>query len=114
MSKKITSKMSRTRRRKKVHITLLSRPSIGQAIELRRELLASLDEASAVTVDGGAVEEIDTAVLQLLVSLWRTGRDRGIGCSFSDASPTLKHRARLIGVAEALNIAASDLLENQA
>lgn len=89
-------------------MTLRSQASIGQAVELRRELLAGLDGASAVSIDGGAVEEIDTAILQLLVSLWRTGRDRGIGCSFSDASPTLKHRARLIGVAEALNLAEPD------
>lgn len=83
-------------------MTLRRHLSIEQAGELRQELLENLDVASTITLDGGAVEEIDTAVLQLLVSLRRTGRERGIGCSFTDASATLAHRARLIGVAEAL------------
>ena len=59
-------------------IELDPRLTIVQAAELHRTMAARLEGNWPVIVDGTRVEEIDTAVLQLLTSLWCTGRERGI------------------------------------
>ena len=71
-------------------------------------LMARLAHGGPVAVDGAHVEEIDTAMLQLLASLWHTARERGIPCAWQAASDALRHTAALIGVAEALHFVGSD------
>ena len=63
-------------------IELDPRLTIVQAAELHRTMAARLEGNWPVIVDGTRVEEIDTAVLQLLTSLWCTGRERGIACTW--------------------------------
>jgi anti-anti-sigma regulatory factor len=109
VSKKRSTRASKPKRPKEpAAIELDGRLSIAQAGDLRRTLLARLDEGRAVAVDGTRVEEIDTAILQLLASLWRTCRQRGIGCTWLGASETLRRTAALIGVAEMLYFPASE------
>jgi anti-anti-sigma regulatory factor len=83
-------------------IQLDARMSIVQAAGLHGTLLALLAEGAPVEVDGSRVEEIDTAILQLLTSLWRTGQERGIACSWFGVSEALRHTATLVGVAQML------------
>lgn len=78
--------------------------SIAQAAELHRTLLARLDAGSDVVVDGSRVEEIDTAILQLLASLWRSGKQRGVAVRWSGVSQVLREQADLIGVAPFLHL----------
>ena len=79
------------------------RMTIVHAADLHRTLLARLAQGHAIVVDGTRVEEIDTAILQLLTSLWRTAEERGTACTWHGASRVLRHTANLIGVAEVLH-----------
>jgi ABC-type transporter Mla MlaB component len=86
------------------HVELDGRLSIAQAAGLHRTLLARLEQGEAIVIDGTRVEEIDTAILQLLTCLWRTGKERGIACTWHGASDALRHSAGLIGVADMLQL----------
>ena len=83
-------------------IVLDDRLTIVQAADLHRMLVKRLAEGRQLVVDGSRVEEIDTAILQLLTSLWRTGAERGIACTWHGASQALRRTAALVGVAEML------------
>jgi anti-anti-sigma regulatory factor len=72
--------------------------TIVQAADLHRALLSRLALGKAVVLDGSRVEEIDTAILQMLVSLWRTCQQRGIACTWLGASETLRRSAALVGL----------------
>jgi anti-anti-sigma regulatory factor len=84
-------------------IVLDERLSIVHVAALHRSLCETLAAGVPLTVDGSKVQDIDTAVLQLLASLWRSCRERGIGCAWQGASDALRHAARLIGLGEALH-----------
>ncbi len=90
---------------KSTPIELDERLNIARAGELHRSLAAILQAGGPVVVDGSRVEEIDTAILQLLVSLWRTGADRGIACTWAGTSDALLRTANLIGVSKMLHFA---------
>lgn len=89
---------------RRAHVELDVRMSIAQAAGLHRTLLARLERGEAVVIDGTQVEEIDTAILQLLTCLWRTGKERGIVCTWHGASDALRQSAGLIGVADMLQL----------
>jgi anti-anti-sigma regulatory factor len=86
-------------------IELDARVTIVQALDLHRTLLERLATGEPIVVDGTRVEEVDTAILQLLASLWRTTRDRGIACKWDGASDSLRRTADLVGLAETLQFA---------
>jgi anti-anti-sigma regulatory factor len=88
-------------------LQLESRLTIVQAAGLHRTLVARLADGP-IALDGTRVEEIDTAILQLLASLWRTARERGTPCTWRGTSEVLRRTAILIGVAEALHFADGD------
>ncbi len=77
--------------------------TIVHAAELHRTLLARLAQREALVLDGSRVEEIDTSILQLLISLWRTASERGVACAWAGASTGLRQAAALLGVAEMLH-----------
>jgi anti-anti-sigma regulatory factor len=87
--------------------------TIVQAADLHRTLLAHLAGGMPVVVDGGRVEEIDTAILQLLTCLWRTGSERGIACTWHAASDILRQSASLVGVAEMLHLPGAESGEDR-
>ncbi len=91
-------------KKKSPRIKLAARLNIAQAADLHRTLAARIASGGPIQIDGTGVEEIDTAILQLLTSLWRTGRERGIACTWQGASDALRQTAKLIGVAEILQI----------
>jgi anti-anti-sigma regulatory factor len=86
-----------------VPVALDVRMTIVQAAGLHRTLLARVAQGETVVVDGTQVEEIDTAILQLLASLWRTCLERGIGCTWHGVSNALRQTAALVGVTEMLH-----------
>ncbi|HEY2679505.1 MAG TPA: STAS domain-containing protein [Steroidobacteraceae bacterium] len=88
-------------------IQLDARMTIVQAAGLRSALLVCLAEGGAIVIDGTRVEEIDTAILQLLASLWRTAAERGIACSWSGVSDIVRRMAILIGIADVLRLPAA-------
>ena len=77
--------------------------NIADAAELHRALMALLAQGGPVLVDGTRVEQIDTAMLQLLTSLWRTSAERGIACTWFGASGALRQTASLVGLSAILN-----------
>jgi anti-anti-sigma regulatory factor len=89
-------------------IELEPRLTIAQAAGLHRTLVARMAEGGPIAIDGGKVEEIDTAILQLLTSLWRTAPGRGAPCSWQGVSNQLRRTAELIGVAEALHLSGGE------
>jgi anti-anti-sigma regulatory factor len=86
------------------HMVLDARLTIVQAADLHRALVTRLASGGPVAVDGSRVEEIDTSILQLLTSLWRTSLERGIPCTWHGVSDVLRQRAAQIGVAEMLHL----------
>jgi anti-anti-sigma regulatory factor len=100
--KKPPSRAKSKRAAQPARIELGTRLTIVQAVGLHRTLLAGLADGRPMVVDGSRIEEIDTAILQLLTSLWRTCLARGILCTWRGASGKLRQTAALVGVAEML------------
>jgi anti-anti-sigma regulatory factor len=91
------------------NIELEARVTIVQAAVLHRTLSARLAQGGPIVVDGTRVQEIDTAILQLLTSLWRSSIERGVACTWQGASDTLRRSAALIGVDEILRFPVIEL-----
>jgi anti-anti-sigma regulatory factor len=98
----VTKKKS-VRAPQSAQLQLAARLSIAQAAELHRELKQRLAGGSPLIIDGTRVDEIDTAILQLLVSTWRVCMQQGVACSWQGVSEHLRRSAALIGVADVLN-----------
>jgi anti-anti-sigma regulatory factor len=98
------SKKRSPRAAKPACIELGERLTIVQATELHGTLTERLAGGKPIVVDGARVEEIDTAILQLLASLWRTCLQRGIGCTWAGTSEVLRRTAALVGLAEILQL----------
>ena len=79
-------------------IELEAKITIVHAAALHRALTASLAQGHPIVLDGSRVEEIDTAILQLLTSLWLTCLERGFTCTWHGVSDALRRTAVLIGV----------------
>ena len=85
-------------------IELPARLSITQSADWHRTLVSRSEGHAALVLDGSRVEEIDTAILQLLVSAWLGAAKRGVECRWQGASEALRHSAALIGVAATLQL----------
>jgi anti-anti-sigma regulatory factor len=85
-------------------IELAERVSIAQAADLHAALVARLAAGGNLVIDGGRVQEIDTAILQMLASLWRSARERRTSCTWLRTSDALRESARLIGLAGELGL----------
>jgi anti-anti-sigma regulatory factor len=83
-------------------IELAPELTIAHAAELQRTLKERL-AAGALIIDASRVKQIDTSILQLLVSASRAGTQRGVACSWTSVSDTMRRCASLIGVAEFLH-----------
>jgi anti-anti-sigma regulatory factor len=104
----VTKKKS-PRRAKPTRIDLGARLSIAHAAELHRTLTAGLASGGPLVIDGGDVEEVDTAILQLLAGLWRAVVERSIDCKWDGASDELRRLAKLVGMAEMLYFESASL-----
>lgn len=109
MNKKKPSRTAKsTKAPRPSRIVLDDRLTIVQAADLHRVLMKRLGEGRQFVVDGSRVEEIDTAILQLLASLWRTSTERGVACTWHGASQALRRTAALVGVAELLQFPSAE------
>jgi anti-anti-sigma regulatory factor len=75
---------------------------------LKAELQAALT-AGAIVLDGGQVERVDTAALQLLVVFRRELEASGGTLAWHGTSSALSEAASLLGLAQLLNLPAAAL-----
>lgn len=83
-------------------IELATELSVADAAELQRTLKQRL-AAGALIIDASRVTQVDTSILQLLVSASRACTQLGVTCSWTGVSETMRRCASLIGVAEFLH-----------
>jgi ABC-type transporter Mla MlaB component len=81
----------------------LSIRSVGQTIGELRGALGS----GTLRLDAGAVEQVDTAGLQLLVSALATASARGMAFEWVGVSATLRDAAAFLGLTDALRLPAA-------
>ena len=65
---------------------------------LRERLLAALESDQPLRVDAAAVEMVDGAAIQLLLSFHDSAAARGIEVQWGEASPALREAIGLLGV----------------
>ena len=87
---------------KSTPIELPARLTIAQSVELRRTLVKALAGGAPLCLDGSRVEEVDTAILQLLSSAWADASQRGVVCLWQGVSSALRNSATLIGLSDIL------------
>lgn len=80
--------------------TLPERLQASQAEALVTELRNAAAQGEPLQLDGAQVKKVDTAGLQLLVSLGKTGA----GWRWTSTSPALAEAARALGLGAALNL----------
>jgi anti-anti-sigma regulatory factor len=71
---------------------------IAAAPALRDALLAALAAGEAVELDGTAVTQVDTAVLQLLAAFSRDARAAGLSVRWTGASDSLQRGVAVLGL----------------
>jgi anti-anti-sigma regulatory factor len=80
--------------------------TLRDATDMLFQLLAVDFGDSEVLIDGGGVERIDTAGLQMLIAFARTHAARGKTLQWTAVSPELLRSSLLLGVAEPLHLTA--------
>ncbi|MBM7127926.1 STAS domain-containing protein [Dyella mobilis] len=78
---------------------------IAEVTDVHRQLGEALD-ASQILLDGGAVDRIDTAALQMLVVFQREAQKRGNTVNWAGASAPLHDAASQLGLAQILALPA--------
>jgi anti-anti-sigma regulatory factor len=86
-------------------LALPAEMTIYSVADVRRRLLAHVDshgEDEACRLDGGAVDQVDAAGVQLLVSLARTLAPLGRTLQLGNASPVLQAACESLGLSQHL------------
>lgn len=85
-------------------VAMASNCTVKDAAAIRRSLCEVADAAGQVVIDAGAVERVDTAVMQVLVAFVRDrlGRDREV--TWRAPSIALLDSAHLLGVSDLLTL----------
>jgi anti-anti-sigma regulatory factor len=83
-------------------IELATELTVAHATELQRTLKERL-ATGALIIDASRVTQVDTSILQLLVSASRACTQRGVAYSWTGVSDSMRRCASLIGVAEFLH-----------
>jgi anti-anti-sigma regulatory factor len=84
----------------------LGSTTIRTVTAFQAELAERLDESGNVQIDGGGVERIDTATLQLLAAFVRDLRAEARSVEWIECSAVLRRAAGSLGLESALNLAA--------
>ncbi|MEX1828748.1 lipid asymmetry maintenance protein MlaB [Luteibacter sp. CQ10] len=79
---------------------------IGAAPALRDTLLAALTAGKPVDIDGSAVNQIDTAGLQVLAAFSRDARAAGLAVRWRGASDSLHRGVAVLGLSELIELPA--------
>lgn len=77
---------------------------VAQADDLQKELLKLSQASTDIGIDGGNVEKVHTASLQLLTSLVRDLNKAGHKCHWTQISGVLQQSAGNLGLTEVLNM----------
>ena len=78
--------------------------TIRNVTTFQSELAERLDESGAVQIDGGGVERIDTAILQLLAAFVRDVRADGRSIEWVECSAALRRAISSLGLECALSL----------
>ena len=78
--------------------------TLRDSIDMQFQLLAVDFGDSDVRIDGSAVERIDTAGLQLLLSFVRHQSGRGKAVKWTSASPELLRGSQVLGLGDLLGL----------
>ena len=87
-----------------MQVTLEASLGIADARTLYEQLGTVLASRLPVTVDGGRLERLDAAAMQLLANFCRTVRERGRPLTWQFTSPALQQAAKLLGLESLLGI----------
>jgi len=85
-------------------VTLAADLRIGAVQELAERLRGCLDGVGTVALDGSAVEQLDTAGVQLLAVFARQLREQDTPLAWQGASAALRDGAALLGLGEVLGL----------
>lgn len=77
---------------------------IAAAHTLHQQLLSALQAREPLEIDGQAVRRIHAAVLQLFLSLMSEARSLNLPVRWLSPSPALVESARLLGLADTLEL----------
>lgn len=102
MNSKAETKSSGRRSRKPVRVALGTTQTIRDVARLRVELDELLAVATSVELDGGTLDRVDTAFLQLLTAFQRDAVARGIAVRWQATTPELVRVTQLLGLTQAL------------
>jgi len=80
--------------------------TISAAESLRRELLALVEAGGDVSLDGNAVEAVDTAGMQVLVAFCRALQKGNRKLAWSGCSPVLMDISGLLGLQAQIGVTA--------
>lgn len=74
--------------------------------ELQQRLWDVLAQGHPVTIEAGAVERVDAAVLQLLLAFRRAAAEVGVGVHWGGVSSDFTQAARVCGLEQDLGLSA--------
>ena len=86
------------------HVTLAAVFGVTDARLLYDRLCAALDSATSLVMDGGRVERVDAAAMQILANFCRTARERGLVLAWHNPSADLQQAAQMLGLQNMLAI----------
>ena len=81
--------------------------TLREAATLKAQLIATISPTDTVLIEGGAVERIDTAGLQLLVAFAQREQAAGRRLQWQSASDELRNASARLGLLDALSLSAS-------
>jgi ABC-type transporter Mla MlaB component len=87
----------------------LASTTIRTVTALQAELAERLDESGNVQIDGGGVERIDTATLQLLAAFVRDLHADARSVEWVQCSVVLRRAANCLGLESALSLASTSI-----
>jgi anti-anti-sigma regulatory factor len=96
--------MARRKSRKPRVLVLEGVCNIQQAAELKARLVDELGPGKDLVIDGSAVEEVDTAIVQLLIAATAAARSQGGTLRWQSPSAALRRCAETIGLAAQLDL----------
>jgi anti-anti-sigma regulatory factor len=80
------------------HVALEASLGIADARALHAHLDAALAAGTAIVLDGGRIERLDAAAMQVLVGFCRAAHERRLTVTWKSISPSLQQAARLLGL----------------
>ncbi|KAB7771912.1 STAS domain-containing protein [Xanthomonas maliensis] len=89
-------------------VTLGEDLGIEASADLKQKLAAVLNQDADLVLDASAVRRIHTASVQLLCAFVQSRRQAGLQTEFDGCNDTFRDAARLLGVADALGLSASN------